>query len=65
MNLVDARTFDDVESIRVSPVDVDVNIAGLAFAPDSKSIMVASENGTLEYRIDMRARHSFPAGSIM
>lgn len=66
VNLVDARTFEDSCSIRVSPsLDVEVNISGMAFSPDSKSLMVGLEGGVLEYPIDVKSRMTFPLGSIL
>lgn len=66
VNLVDARTFEDCDAIRVSQSpDIDVNISGIAFTPDSKSLVVGLENGALEYRIDMKSRHAFPHGQLL
>jgi hypothetical protein len=66
VNLVDARTFEDCDTIRVSQTaDIDVNISGMAFTPDSKSLMVGLENGALEYRIDLKSRHAFPQGQLL
>lgn len=66
VNLVDARTFEGCDAIRVSQSpDIDVNISGIAFTPDSKSLVVGLENGALEYRIDMKSRHAFPHGQLL
>jgi WD40 repeat protein len=69
LNLVDARLIGCgeglSEAVRVSPVDADVNLAGMAFSPHGKSIVVATENAALEYLTDLRARHSFPSGSVL
>lgn len=66
VNFVDARTWGDQDAVRVSPsTDIDVNVSGMAWAPDSRSLVVGLENGALEYRIDMRSRHSFPQGSLV
>lgn len=69
LNLVDSRLIGCgeglCEAVRVCPVDTDVNLAGLAFSPQGKSILVATENAALEYLTDLRARHSFPSGSVL
>lgn len=64
MNLVDARTFDSVQQIRVSPPGGDMHISGIAFAPDSSSVFVGLENTVLEYGVDTVQRRSFADGNI-
>lgn len=65
INLMDTRTWDQQDQIRVSPPDVDVNISGMAWAPDGRSLCVGLENGVLEYKVNLRARYAFPTGSIL
>ncbi|KAJ1552658.1 hypothetical protein HK096_010935 [Nowakowskiella sp. JEL0078] len=40
VNFVDARTFDQVQSVRVSPPGIDNHIAGVTFSPDSRTAFV-------------------------
>lgn len=40
MNLVDARTFNDRQVIRVAPASNDEHISGIAMSPDSKVCFV-------------------------
>jgi hypothetical protein len=64
VNVVDARTFDSVQSIMVSPPGGDMHISGIAFAPDSSSVFVGLENTVLEYGVDTIQRRSFAHGDI-
>lgn len=64
-NIVDARTFESQQSIRVAPQGIDVHITGLTFSPDSDSIFVGVEQGILEFQIDLILRRSFPTGSLL
>ena len=64
-NVVDARTFDCQQSIRVAPPGMDLHLTGLSFSPDSDSIFVGIEQGILEYPIDLISRRSFPTGSLI
>ncbi|KAI9291225.1 WD40 repeat-like protein [Neoconidiobolus thromboides FSU 785] len=58
-NIVDARTFNSHEVVRVAPEGYDLNIAGLCFSPSSKSIFIGLENSIQQYDIDTRSRRSF------
>lgn len=64
-NIVDARTFESQQSIRVAPEGMDLHVTGLTFAPDSDSVFVGIEQGILEYQIDLISRRSFPTGSLI
>lgn len=64
VNLVDARTFNECQTIRVSPPGNDQHISGLAFSPDSQSLFVGLEHSMLQYEIDSKGRRCFPAGSL-
>ncbi|KAI8830741.1 WD40-repeat-containing domain protein [Chytriomyces cf. hyalinus JEL632] len=65
VNLVDARTFNECQSIRVAPPHCDQHISGVSYSPDSKSIFVGLETTVLEYDVDTMSRRSFPEGSII
>lgn len=64
VNLVDARTFNDRQSIRVSPLGSDQHISGIAFSPDSHSMYVGLEHSMLQYEIDTLSRRCFPEGNL-
>jgi WD40 repeat protein len=64
-NVVDARTFECQQSIRVAPQGIDLHLTGLSFSPDSDSIFVGIEQAVLEYPIDLISRRSFPTGSLI
>jgi hypothetical protein len=40
VNIVDARTFDGKQSIRVAPPGSDVHVSGISWSPDSRGIFV-------------------------
>jgi len=40
VNIVDARTYNQIQTVRVSPQGIDQHISGITFSPDSKSIFV-------------------------
>ena len=42
VNLVDTRTFNDRQTIRVCPIGTDQHISGMAFSPDSQSLFVGN-----------------------
>lgn len=65
VNLVDARTFNDRQSIRVSPLGSDQHISGISFSPESQSLFVGLEHSMLRYEIDSVNRRSFPEGSLI
>jgi secreted PhoX family phosphatase len=64
VNLVDARTFNDRQTIRVSPPGGDQHVAGMAFSPDSQALFVGLEHTMLKFDIDTRLRRSFPEGAL-
>ncbi|KAF9276806.1 hypothetical protein BGZ88_001507 [Linnemannia elongata] len=65
VNLVDARTFNDRQVIRVAPAGHDEHISGIAMSPDSKVCFVGLENSVLEFDVDTITRRSFPSGSLI
>ncbi|KAI9304674.1 WD40-repeat-containing domain protein [Cunninghamella echinulata] len=65
VNIIDARTFDNQQTLRVGPAGHDTPITGLAFSPDSHSMFVGLENVVLEYMVDTGIRRRFPMGSLL
>lgn len=63
--MVDARTFDSRDSIRIGQPTTELNLTGLTFSPDSRSIFVGAEQFILEYDVNTRKRRGFPAGQII
>ncbi|OZJ03568.1 hypothetical protein BZG36_03091 [Bifiguratus adelaidae] len=67
IHIVDARTFNAQQSIRVAPDEssLDVNISGLSFTPDSRRLFVGLEHAVHEYELDTVVRRSFAVGSTI
>ncbi|KAF9202853.1 hypothetical protein BGZ49_007008 [Haplosporangium sp. Z 27] len=65
INLVDARTFNDRQVVRVASPNNDEHISGIAISPDSKVCFVGMEHSVLEYDVDTITRRSFPSGSLI
>ena len=40
VNVIDARTFNQRQALRVAPPSNDQHISGIAYSPDAKSIFV-------------------------
>ncbi|TPX43959.1 hypothetical protein SeMB42_g04503 [Synchytrium endobioticum] len=64
-NVVDTRTFENIQNIRVAPPGNDQHISGVAFSPDARSIFVGMENQVVEYEVDVMGRRCFPEGRII
>ncbi|KAI8899960.1 WD40-repeat-containing domain protein [Globomyces pollinis-pini] len=65
VNIVDARSFNERQTIRASPVGSDQHITGLAFSPDSQALFVGLEHSMLQYEIDTVGRRCFADGSLI
>jgi hypothetical protein len=65
VHLVDARTFNSRQVLRVAPSLSDKHIAGLTFSPDSKHVFVALEDELLEYEVNTKSRRTFGAGGFL
>ncbi|KAI8372736.1 WD40-repeat-containing domain protein [Radiomyces spectabilis] len=65
VNIIDARTFDAMQTIRVGPAAYDTPITGLSFSPDSQSMFVGLEGAILEYKVDTGMRRRFPRGALL
>ncbi|KAI9319892.1 hypothetical protein BX666DRAFT_2088145, partial [Dichotomocladium elegans] len=60
INLVDTRTFETRQIVRIGPDDKDTHIAGLTFTHDSRSIFAGTEFEMFQIDIDSIARRQFP-----
>ncbi|KAI9359547.1 WD40-repeat-containing domain protein, partial [Zopfochytrium polystomum] len=65
VNVVDARTFNERQVLRVGQPNTDANISGICFSPDSKVIFVGMDNAVFEYEVDVFGRRSFPTGTLL
>lgn len=43
INVVDTRSFEEKQVIRVAPPNIDQHIAGITFTPDSKNAYVGNK----------------------
>lgn len=64
-NVVDARTFNERQVIRAAPPNQDLNISGITYSPDSKTIFVGLEGTILEYDVDIISRRAFPVATFL
>lgn len=64
IHIVDARTFEQRQAIRVSNELEERNINGITFSPDSRSVYVALDKQIVEYEIDTHSRRTFASGSF-
>ncbi|KAI8342154.1 WD40-repeat-containing domain protein [Chlamydoabsidia padenii] len=65
VSIIDARTFDTQQILRVGPANRDTSITGLSFSPDSHKMFVGLENAILEYQLNTGSRRQFPGGSLI
>lgn len=65
VNIIDTRTFDGLESIRVSAPEIDIQLTGLSFSESSKRLIVGMEHQVFEYEIDLRRRRCFPYSNLL
>lgn len=63
--MVDARTFEARDTIRIGQPVSEINLTGLAFSPDSRSVFVGTEQVLLQYDVNTRKRRGFPSGQIL
>jgi secreted PhoX family phosphatase len=63
VNIVDTRTFDRRQIIRLAPLDMDAHIAGFIFSPDHRSLFVALEDHLTELKLNVASRRQFPTAS--
>ncbi|KAI8876351.1 WD40 repeat-like protein [Backusella circina FSU 941] len=65
VHIVDARTFDAQQTLRVGSAAHDTPITGLCFSNDSKKMFVGLENAILDFKIDTGTRRRFAQGSLL
>ncbi len=50
--------------MRVGNAATDLNLTGLTFSPDSRSLYIGTEQAIFEYDVNTRKRRGFAAGQI-
>jgi WD40 repeat protein len=65
VNVFDARTFETRDILRIGTPTAELNLTGLTFSSDSRSIFVGTEQTILEYDVNTRNRRIFPTGQII
>ncbi|KAG2190974.1 hypothetical protein INT46_006443 [Mucor plumbeus] len=63
--IVDTRTFETRQIVRLSPENEDHSITGLTFSPNSRSLYVGLEDRLIELQIDVSARRQFGGGRLI
>ncbi|KAI8993154.1 WD40-repeat-containing domain protein [Pilobolus umbonatus] len=64
VHIVDARTFDGQQTVRIGSATNDVPITGLCFSHDSTKMFVGLENALLNFDIDTGIRRRFGKGTL-
>ncbi|KAG0171438.1 hypothetical protein DFQ30_000944 [Apophysomyces sp. BC1015] len=64
VNIVDTRTFESRQVMRLSPAEMDYHISGLSFSPDNRSLFVGLENSLVELAVDVNTRRQFAGGRL-
>jgi hypothetical protein len=65
VHVIDARTFDGQQTLRIGSNRYDTPITGLSFSVDSKNMFVGLENSILDFNIDTGIRRRFPGGLLI
>lgn len=64
INIVDTRTFETRQVVRIGPHDGDTHIAGIELSPDNRSIFAGLETEMVQIDIDTAARRQFPSARL-
>ncbi|KAI7887432.1 WD40 repeat-like protein, partial [Lichtheimia hyalospora FSU 10163] len=64
INIVDTRTFEVRQVIRLGSHDSDTHIAGIELSPDHRSIYAGLETDMVQIDIDTAARRQFPSARL-
>ncbi|KAI8137129.1 WD40-repeat-containing domain protein [Fennellomyces sp. T-0311] len=65
INIVDTRTFESRQVIRLGPADRDAHIAGITFSSDNRSIFVGLETDLIQLPVDTAARRRFASARLL
>lgn len=63
--IVDTRTFETRQIIRLSPENEDHPITGLTFSPNSRSLYVGLQDRLIELNVDTCQRRQFGGGRLI
>ncbi|CEP08246.1 hypothetical protein [Parasitella parasitica] len=63
--IVDTRTFETRQIVRLSPENEDRSITGLAFSPNSTLLYVGMEDRLVELLVDVSGRRQFGGGRLI
>ncbi|KAI7894485.1 WD40-repeat-containing domain protein [Mucor mucedo] len=63
--IVDTRTFETRQIVRLSPENEDRAITGFTFSPDCRKLFVALQDHLIELEVDRSERTQFGAGSLI
>lgn len=63
--IVDTRTFETRQIVRLSPENEDHSITGLTFSSNSRSLYVGLEDRLIELQVDVSARRQFGGGRLI
>lgn len=63
--IVDTRSFETRQIVRLSPENEDHAITGLSFSPNSRLLSVGLEDRVVELTIDVSGRRQFGEGGLI
>lgn len=65
VHIIDARTLNGQQTLRVGSLGQDTPITGLCFSNNSQKMFVGLENAILDFNIDTGSRRRFAHGSLL
>lgn len=63
--IVDTRTYETRQIVRLSPENEDRAITGLTFSPNCRTLYVGLEEHLIELQVDMCERTQFGGGRLI
>lgn len=64
INIIDTRTWESRQVVRLAPHDVDYHIAGMSLSADNRTVFVGLEEGLVEISLDAGSRRRFATPSM-
>lgn len=65
VHMVDTRTFEQAQVVKVSSTSADKHISGLAFSSNCKSIFIGLEDALLQYHVNLLEQRMFAQATLM
>ncbi|CAO3666756.1 unnamed protein product [Rhizopus stolonifer] len=65
VHIIDARTFDERQTLKIVSTIYDAPLTGLCFSADSSKMFVGLDNVILDFQIYTSTRRRFPGGSLI